>query len=483
MLGSASELGVQVCIAYRFDAYEARIGEQLLLYQGERVKIQALPFRMLLFLLKHPGQLISREQLRKELWEETTFVDFSSSMRVAATKLREALRDSAIRPRFIETEARRGYRFVADVTMVFGPTAEISLPSPTGLLSESLTAQQLPVDLGKESKRKWMILGIAFALFAGFCVISLSTIGIRGARSLPAVTGSSSVSSSIEISTVDTIVLISPSDPSTIQPDTPVTLTATVTGAGGTTAPTGLVLFAGNNAPAEIQLVPSSVGATSTATFTYRPSTAGLGELPIFAEYLGDAKYNGSASNPLAITGNDPGDFSLVTGTPNLTLRSGQAGTAAILISSFPPFIGAVNLSCVVAGKGTPVPLCSVPATETVALSGSVTATLQIQTSIPASGSQSAAIPRSDMWATGGGVTLACVFLIVSPSRRRKYRMLFAAMFLFVLSSGLMTGCGGNSTPPSTPKPTLVSSGAYTAVVTASNGTTTHDLAFTIEVQ
>ena len=80
---------------------------------GSRVKLQDLPLRLLVLLVERPGEIVTREEVRQRLWPEDTFVEFDNSLGVAVRKLREALRDDADTPRFVETVPRRGYRFVA----------------------------------------------------------------------------------------------------------------------------------------------------------------------------------------------------------------------------------------------------------------------------------------------------------------------------------------------------------------------------------
>jgi DNA-binding winged helix-turn-helix (wHTH) protein/TolB-like protein len=83
---------------------------------GARVRLQDLPFRMLVMLVERPGVVVTREDLRAALWGAGTFVDAEAGLNTAVAKLREALGDSAESPRFIETIPKRGYRFVAPVT-------------------------------------------------------------------------------------------------------------------------------------------------------------------------------------------------------------------------------------------------------------------------------------------------------------------------------------------------------------------------------
>ena len=96
-----------------FGKYEVDPTAGELLKDGQRIRVQEQPFRVLLMLLGHPGEVVTREQLRLSLWPENTFVDFDTGLNKAINKLREALGDSAEHPRYIETLPRRGYRFIA----------------------------------------------------------------------------------------------------------------------------------------------------------------------------------------------------------------------------------------------------------------------------------------------------------------------------------------------------------------------------------
>jgi TolB-like protein/lipoprotein NlpI len=100
----------------RFGAFELNLRARELCKQGIKVKLQDQPFQILLMLLENPGQVVTREELRSKLWPADTFVDFDHSLNKAINKLREALGDCAVKPRFIETLARRGYKFLPDMT-------------------------------------------------------------------------------------------------------------------------------------------------------------------------------------------------------------------------------------------------------------------------------------------------------------------------------------------------------------------------------
>jgi TolB-like protein/DNA-binding SARP family transcriptional activator len=98
-----------------FGDYEADLRAGELRKKGVKLKIQEQPLQILAMLLEHPGQVVTREELRSRLWPSDTFVDFDHSLNKAINKLREALGDSADSPQFVETLPRRGYRFLASV--------------------------------------------------------------------------------------------------------------------------------------------------------------------------------------------------------------------------------------------------------------------------------------------------------------------------------------------------------------------------------
>ncbi|HKW75910.1 MAG TPA: winged helix-turn-helix domain-containing protein [Terriglobales bacterium] len=98
--------------SYRFGEYEADVRAAELRRNGTRLKLQMQPFQVLVALLERPNEVVTREELRGRLWPEDTFVDFDHSLNTAVAKLREVLGDSASEPRYIETIAKRGYRFL-----------------------------------------------------------------------------------------------------------------------------------------------------------------------------------------------------------------------------------------------------------------------------------------------------------------------------------------------------------------------------------
>jgi cholera toxin transcriptional activator len=99
----------------RFGAFELDLEAGELRKSGVKLRLQGQPFQVLALLLRRPGEVVTRDELRQELWPADMFVDFDHSLNTAINKVREALGDSASSPRYVETLARRGYRFIAPV--------------------------------------------------------------------------------------------------------------------------------------------------------------------------------------------------------------------------------------------------------------------------------------------------------------------------------------------------------------------------------
>src|SRR5580704_5724724 len=133
----------------RFGPYEADLGTQELWKSGVRLKLGGQPFGLLTMLLKRPGELVTREELRASLWSSDTFVDFNHGLNAAMNKLRDCLNDSAEDPKYIETLPRRGYRFIAQVERNGEKTA-IKVTAPSVSVGEPLEKvtwlESAPVD-------------------------------------------------------------------------------------------------------------------------------------------------------------------------------------------------------------------------------------------------------------------------------------------------------------------------------------------------
>jgi TolB-like protein/DNA-binding winged helix-turn-helix (wHTH) protein/Tfp pilus assembly protein PilF len=152
----------------KFGVFEADIRNGELTKQGKRVSLQEQPFQLLTMLLERAGELVTREEIRQRLWPHT-IVDFDHGLNKAISKIRDALGDSAENPRFIETVARRGYRFLADVAVVGDGRGERSSGTPAAIADAAMPST---VELRTSPSRArrippWPLFGAALAvLFA-----------------------------------------------------------------------------------------------------------------------------------------------------------------------------------------------------------------------------------------------------------------------------------------------------------------------------
>src|SRR4051794_32035818 len=133
---------------FHFGVFELDLRAGELRKRGIRIKIQEQPLQILGLLIDCPGEVVTREQIQKKLWDGDTFVDFDNAINSAVRKMRDALGDTSENPRFVETVARHGYRFIAPVTPHLAatpPVQETYLP-PSGLVPPSpmMSAAKLP---------------------------------------------------------------------------------------------------------------------------------------------------------------------------------------------------------------------------------------------------------------------------------------------------------------------------------------------------
>jgi TolB-like protein/DNA-binding winged helix-turn-helix (wHTH) protein len=126
----------------RFGTFEVSLQSGEVRKAGLRIKVQQQPMKLLEILLEHPGEVVTREELRRRVWPNESFGDFDQALNISIGKLRSALGDSAENPRFIETLPKRGYRFIADVSVVGddahkrGPESAASPPPVTGSVTK-----------------------------------------------------------------------------------------------------------------------------------------------------------------------------------------------------------------------------------------------------------------------------------------------------------------------------------------------------------
>jgi DNA-binding winged helix-turn-helix (wHTH) protein len=107
----------------QFGIFELDLRAEELRKSGVKVKLRGQPFQVLKMLLERPGEIVTREEIQKQLWPDGTFVDFDHGLNLAINRIREVLNDSATAPRFVETIPRRGYRFIAPIERADGRSA------------------------------------------------------------------------------------------------------------------------------------------------------------------------------------------------------------------------------------------------------------------------------------------------------------------------------------------------------------------------
>jgi DNA-binding winged helix-turn-helix (wHTH) protein len=179
---------------YRFGTFEVNVATGELRRKGLRVKLNAQPFQMLCLLLERPGELLTREEICRELWPDGTFVDYEHGVNSAVNRIREALGDTAGNPRFVETLARRGYRFVAPVERMDAVeeasqrTAEFPAPAAreqTAVSAEAetetrfrilATPEELPQVSHRVVKTLFLLLQIMYLSFYVGALANLSEI-------------------------------------------------------------------------------------------------------------------------------------------------------------------------------------------------------------------------------------------------------------------------------------------------------------------
>ena len=162
----------------RFGVFEADLDARELTKLGKLVPMQEQPFQLLAMLLEKPGTLVTREELQTSLWPQTV-VDFDHGLNKAVSKIRDALGDSAENPRFVQTVARRGYRFLADVSVVSGGPIEPLVPD-IGSIGSPAEGESDPAKARSGRFVAWSIAGVAVAalsaaLWYHFGSVSTST--------------------------------------------------------------------------------------------------------------------------------------------------------------------------------------------------------------------------------------------------------------------------------------------------------------------
>ena len=183
----------------RFGTYEVSLQSGEVRKSGLRIRVQQQPLKLLEILLERPGEVVSREELRGRVWTNESFGDFDQALNIAIAKLRTALEDSAENPRFIETLPKRGYRFIADVSVVDIDTSPKKPKSSAGNLPESQEREEeqekgagreiqsggLTIEPAALKRRLWPTRRVIFALALVLSLLILAVWIFRSRRHAP----------------------------------------------------------------------------------------------------------------------------------------------------------------------------------------------------------------------------------------------------------------------------------------------------------
>jgi TolB-like protein/DNA-binding winged helix-turn-helix (wHTH) protein/Flp pilus assembly protein TadD len=163
----------------RFDVFEVDLRAGELRKHGIKIRLQEQPFLILQTLLETPGQIVTREELQKKIWPGDTFVDFDHGLHAAVNRLRQALGDAADKPRFVETVARRGYRFIGQVQVAAPET-------PSGI---RVVSKEEALPRKRPAGKSWVgpLIGFTLAIAVAAVLVFFNVWGLRnwlfGARS------------------------------------------------------------------------------------------------------------------------------------------------------------------------------------------------------------------------------------------------------------------------------------------------------------
>jgi TolB-like protein/DNA-binding winged helix-turn-helix (wHTH) protein len=180
---------VQSSCIYRFGAFEANPEHLELRKYGIRLRLQEKPFKVLIELLRRPGEVVTRSELRQCLWAPDTFVDFDEGVNTAVKRLRVCLGDSADNPIYIETVARYGYRFIAPVVPVAGKPVPQRQATPELVFVKPAPAARKPEPEKSVWDRAWLRISLITAL------VVLTAFAIYGNWWRPAETKSAAIQS------------------------------------------------------------------------------------------------------------------------------------------------------------------------------------------------------------------------------------------------------------------------------------------------
>jgi DNA-binding winged helix-turn-helix (wHTH) protein len=155
----------QTLETFRFGEFDLDVDAGELRQNNRRLKLQPQPFKLLLLLVRRAGSLVSREEIRAELWPEGTFVDFDQSVNFSIKQIRDVLGDSAERPLYIETVPKRGHRFIAPMTKMPEKTPPVIVVpggTATGIrLEKALWTNIAELRIAETRRRRYTTIALA----------------------------------------------------------------------------------------------------------------------------------------------------------------------------------------------------------------------------------------------------------------------------------------------------------------------------------
>ena len=158
-------MALQTLESFRFGEFDLDVDAGELRRNNRRLKLQPQPFKLLLLLVRRAGSLVSREEIRAELWPEGTFVDFDQSVNFSIKQIRDALGDSAERPLYIETVPKRGHRFIAPMTKASEknpPAIVVPGGTATGIrLEKALWTNIAELRIAERRRRRYTMMALA----------------------------------------------------------------------------------------------------------------------------------------------------------------------------------------------------------------------------------------------------------------------------------------------------------------------------------
>jgi TolB-like protein/DNA-binding winged helix-turn-helix (wHTH) protein len=159
-------------VTFRFGPFELRPRARELYKHGVKLRLRPQPFQVLQILLEHPGDVVTREELHRQLWPSDTFVDFEHGLNTSVKELRGVLGDSATEPRYIETLPRLGYRIIVAVDVVAPPPSSEYAAHPQAAAAENPAGREIPPDRVPQGQafRRWLI-------FVGTAIVLIVALG------------------------------------------------------------------------------------------------------------------------------------------------------------------------------------------------------------------------------------------------------------------------------------------------------------------